>query len=71
MSLIWCTKHGEARGFRNQLVACVACDCRHRRTCKPYANTPLEEIATAKLEASRNGHAVQVELPLFECMGPP
>jgi len=66
MSLIWCTKHGEARGFQNQLTACVACHCRHRKSCKPYADMPLEEIAAAKLEASRNGHAIHVELPLFE-----
>ncbi len=66
MSLIWCTRHGKDRGFRNQLVACVACNCRHRRTCRAYAETPLEDIVSAKLEASKKGHAVRIELPLFE-----
>jgi len=66
MNLIWCTRHGEAKGFQNQLTACVACRCRHRKACKPYTEMPLEKIASAKSKARRDGHAVEVELPLFE-----
>jgi len=66
MSLIWCIKHGEGRGFRNELAACVACRCRRRKKCKAYAGLPLDRIAAAKAEAQKNGHSVDIELPLFE-----
>ena len=66
MSLIWCLKHGEGRGFRNELTACVACRCRRRKKCKAYAEMSLDRIAAAKTEALKNGHDVDIELPLFE-----
>ena len=66
MSLIWCLKHGEGRGFKNELAACVACRCRKRKKCKVYAEMPLDKVVAAKTEALKNGHSVDVELPLFE-----
>ncbi len=66
MSLIWCTKKGVGRGFRNELVACVACHCRKRSRCKPYAELPMEAIVAANVEAKRSGYRVDEELPLFE-----
>lgn len=66
MSLIWCTRHGKDKGFQNQLAACVACHCRQRKACTTYAAIPLEKIVAAKADARKNGHTVDVELPLFE-----
>jgi len=66
MSRIWCFKHGKGRGFSNDLAACVACVCRHRKRCIPYAELSLEQIAQANAEAKRNGHEVVEDYPLFE-----
>jgi len=66
MNLIWCIKKGAARGFKNELAACVTCHCRQRKHCKPYAELSLEQIATANVEAKQNGYQVVEELPLFE-----
>lgn len=66
MGLIWCLKHGQGRGFKNELAACVACECRHRKRCSSYAEVGLNEIAEANAEAKRNGHQVFEEFPLFE-----
>jgi len=66
MNLIWCIRKGKGRGFKNDLAACVSCSCRQRKHCKPYAETPLEDIAAANVEAKQNGHAVDMEFPLFE-----
>jgi len=66
MNLIWCTRKGVGRGFKNDLAACVSCQCRQRKHCKPYAETSLEEIASANVEAKKNGHQVDMEFPLFE-----
>jgi hypothetical protein len=66
MSRIWCIRHGEARGFHNDLIACVACKCRCRKRCKPYVSISLEELASANVEAKRNGHVVFESFPLFE-----
>jgi len=68
MSRIWCFKHGKGRGFNNELAACVACACRHRKNCKPYAELPLEEIVQASAQAKQNGHDVVEEFPLFEAL---
>jgi len=68
MNLIWCTKKGVAHGFQNELVACVACVCKRRKTCKPYAAVPLQEVAAANLESKKQGHAVAEDLPLFEAL---
>ena len=71
MGLIWCIRHGEERGFHNDLEACVACHCRKRKRCQPYSLVPLDTLLIAKSRAKQNGHSVQVELPLFEssCCG--
>jgi len=66
MSLIWCTRKGKAHGFMNELVACVACDCRRRKDCAPYLDISLPDIAQANLEAKKTGHQVSEDLPLFE-----
>jgi hypothetical protein len=66
MSQIWCIRHGEARGFHNDLIACVACKCRRRKRCKAYACVQLEKIVSANVAAKRNGHAVFEDFPLFE-----
>ncbi|ATX81058.1 hypothetical protein Ga0123462_0180 [Mariprofundus ferrinatatus] len=66
MGLIWCLKHGKGRGFKNELTACVACDCRHRKSCESYASMPLDQIVEANAEAKRNGHQVFEDFPLFE-----
>jgi len=66
MSLIWCIKKGAGRGFKNELVACVACQCRQRKCCKPYADLPMEQIINANVEAKKNGYQVVEDLPLFE-----
>ncbi len=55
-------------GFKIELVACVACKCKKRKTCKPYAEVPLTEIAAANRESKRTGHKVAEDLPLFESM---
>jgi len=68
MKLIWCTKKGVAHGFQNELVACVACVCKKRKTCRPYAEVPLCEIAAANLESKKQGHAAAEDLPLFEAL---
>lgn len=66
MELIWCTRHGKEKGFKNTLVACVACQCRIRDRCKPHQALPLAEIVAAKQEAQRLGHDVEINMPLFE-----
>jgi len=66
MNLIWCIKNGQGRGFKNELVACVACHCRQRKRCKPYAELSLELIAAANIEAKKNGYQVVEDFPLFE-----
>jgi len=66
MSLIWCIKKGKNRGFKNDLVACVACHCRQRKHCAPYNDLPMEEIIAANIEAKRNGYQVVEDFPLFE-----
>ncbi|MDQ6988509.1 MAG: hypothetical protein Q9M19_01405 [Mariprofundaceae bacterium] len=66
MSQIWCIRKGEARGFMNELVACVVCDCRKRKVCAAYAEIALPELAKANLEAKRTGYQVSEDLPLFE-----
>jgi len=66
MSRIWCFKHGQGRGFNNELAACVACVCRHRKNCKSYAAVPLDQIVKANAEAKSNGHEVFEDFPLFE-----
>lgn len=66
MGQIWCIRHGSERGFRNDLEACVTCNCRMRKRCTPYSRVPLESLLAAKARARRNGHNVAVELPLFE-----
>ncbi len=66
MSQIWCIRHGEARGFHNDLIACVASKCRRRKRCKPYVSMPLEKIVSANMAAKRNGHVVFEDFPLFE-----
>jgi hypothetical protein len=68
MKHIWCTKKGIAHGFQNELVACVACVCKKRKDCKPYAAIPLTEIARANKEAKASGYQVSEDLPLFESM---
>jgi len=70
MKLIWCIRKGKDRGFKNDLVACVSCQCKQRKRCKPYAELSLEAIAAANVEAKNNGHQVDVEFPLFECNRP-
>jgi hypothetical protein len=66
MRLIWCTRKGMSHGFQNELVACVACTCRKRKTCKMYAEVPLEEIAAANRDAKQAGYQSAEDLPLFE-----
>jgi len=66
MSLIWCIKKGKNRGFKNDLVACVACHCRQRKHCVPYAELPMEQIIAANIEAKKNGYPVVEDFPLFE-----
>jgi len=66
MELIWCLKHGKARGFHNELPACIACNCRIRKRCKPYAETPVNLLLAATREANRNGHSATIGMPLFE-----
>ncbi|TLS77270.1 hypothetical protein FE236_03765 [Mariprofundus erugo] len=66
MALIWCTRRGVGRGFSNELAACVACECRRRKQCAPYAALTLDQIAAANSEAKSNGHAVYESMPLFE-----
>ena len=66
MHRIWCVKKGVDRGFYNELEACVACHCRYRKRCQPYAELPLEQLADANAAAKRHGHAVHEEFPLFE-----
>ena len=68
MKHIWCTRKGIAHGFQNELVACVACACKKRKTCKPYAAISLTEIAAANKEAKANGYKVSEDLPLFESL---
>jgi len=66
MNLIWCTKKGKGRGFKNELVACVACQCRQRKHCKPYAELSMEQMIAANVEAKKNGYQVVEDFPLFE-----
>ena len=66
MSLIWCIRRGKDKGFKNDLVACVACNCRQRESCKPYAALSMEQIVAANCEAKQRGHQISGELPLFE-----
>ncbi|MDX8388149.1 MAG: hypothetical protein R8M46_06400 [Ghiorsea sp.] len=68
MKLIWCTKKGLSHGFQNELVACVACVCKKRKTCKAYAEVPLKDIAAANRDSRKQGHDVAEDLPLFEAM---
>jgi hypothetical protein len=65
MGLIWCTRRGKQRGFQNELVACVACNCSKRKTCKPYASLPAQSLIAAQAEADSNGHDVCGAMPLF------
>jgi len=66
MRLIWCIKKGKNRGFSNDLVACVACYCRHRKRCVPYTELPMEQIIAANIEAKEKGYRVVEDFPLFE-----
>jgi len=66
MKSLWCTRKGISHGFHIELVACVACTCKKRKTCKPYADLPLTAIASANKESKRTGHGVAEDLPLFE-----
>ena len=66
MQRIWCVRRGESRGFYNDLIACVACDCRRRKRCAPYAALTAEQLAEANVAAKHHGHAVCEEMPLFE-----
>ena len=66
MNVIWCIRKGIDRGFKNDLAACVSCQCRQRKRCKPYAELSLEDIAAANVEARLNGHQIDVAFPLFE-----
>jgi len=66
MELIWCIKHGKNRGFQNELPACVACKCRIRKRCKPYADMPVNQLLEATREANQNGHQATINMPLFE-----
>ncbi|MDQ6996543.1 MAG: hypothetical protein Q9M82_03665 [Mariprofundus sp.] len=66
MNLIWCIKKGKDRGFKNDLTACVACHCRQRKRCKPYADLSMEQLIAANLEARNNGYQVVESFPLFE-----
>ncbi len=68
MKSLWCTRKSSTHGFKIELVACVACTCKKRKTCKPYAEVPLSEIAAANRESKRTGHNVAEDLPLFESM---
>ena len=68
MKHIWCTRKGIRHGFKHDLVACVACSCKKRAKCKPYAEVPLIEIAAANRESKRTGHNVAEDLPLFELL---
>ncbi len=68
MRLIWCIKKGKNRGFRNDLVACVACHCRQRNQCIPYTELPMEQIITANIEAKKKGYQVVEDFPLFEAV---
>lgn len=68
MKHIWCTKKGLAHGFQNELVACVACVCKKRKSCKAYAEIPLEDIAEANRQSKAAGYGVAEDLPLFESM---
>ena len=71
MGLIWCVRRGIGKGFQNDLVACVACECRMRKRCKPYAALAMDEIVSANQKAKINGHSVHEEYPLFESILPP
>jgi len=66
MELIWCIRRGRDRGFKNELTACVACHCRFRKACKPYAELTMEQITAANIAARNQGHDVAEPLPLFE-----
>jgi len=68
MKSIWCTRKGISHGFHIELVACVACQCKKRKTCRSYADVPLVEIAGANIESKRTGHGVAEDLPLFETL---
>jgi len=65
VSLIWCIRRGNQRGFQNELAACVACNCSKRKTCKPYADLPAKALIAAQAEAGGNGHEVTGAMPLF------
>ncbi|MDX8406993.1 MAG: hypothetical protein R8L58_01260 [Mariprofundaceae bacterium] len=65
MSLIWCIRRGKEHGFQNELTACVSCQCRKRRQCKPYAELPAEQLIAAQREAAAHGHEVVGAMPLF------
>jgi len=71
VALIWCIRRGTDKGFQNDLVACVACDCRKRKRCKPYAELALDEIVAANRQAKTHGHSVSDDFPLFEAALPP
>jgi len=66
MNLIWCIKKGKERGFKNEITACVACQCRQRKRCKPYAELSMQQLITANVEAKKNGYQVVESFPLFE-----
>lgn len=66
MELIWCIRRGKDRGFRNELTACVACHCRFRKQCQPYAELTMDQITAANVSARNKGHEVAEPLPLFE-----
>ena len=65
MSLIWCIRPGKEHGFQNELTACVSCQCRKRRKCKPYAELTAEQLIAAQSEATAHGHEVAGAMPLF------
>jgi hypothetical protein len=66
MNLIWCIKKGKGRGFKNELTACVVCQCRQRKRCQPYRDLSMEQIIAANVEAKENGYQVVENFPLFE-----
>lgn len=66
MKSLWCTRKSIKHGFKIELVACVACTCKKRKICKPYAAVPLVDIAAANRESKRLGHDAAEDLPLFE-----
>jgi len=68
MRSLWCTRKGEAHGFKIELVACVAYHCKKRKGCRAYAGIPLAEVAEANREAREAGYTTAEDLSLFETL---